>query len=219
MPDKYIFADESGDFTFTKGANISRYFIVCTIIMKDCTIGNDLMALRRRLAWEKTSALGNYFHATADQQSIRDEVYDLIRDEDFTVQATIMEKSKAQPQVRESNERFYKYGWLYHFRHGIMSNAQKTDELLITTASVATRKAQGAFTDAVNDVVQQHISRSQWRTSFCPCACDPCLQIADYCTWAIQRKWERGDERSYKLIKNMITYEYELWERGTKHYY
>ena len=154
-----------GDFTFTKGANISRYFIVCTIIMKDCTIGNDLMALRRRLAWEKTSALGNYFHATADQQSIRDEVYDLIRDEDFTVQATIMEKSKAQPQVRESNERFYKYGWLYHFRHGIMSNAQKTDELLITTASVATRKAQGAFTDAVNDVVQQRISRSQWRTS------------------------------------------------------
>jgi hypothetical protein len=26
---------------------------------------------------------------------------------------------------------------------------------------------------------------------------DPCLQVADYCTWAIQRKWERGDERSH----------------------
>jgi hypothetical protein len=77
-------------------------------------------------------------------------------------------------------------------------------------------KSSKLFANAVNDVIQQHLDRSQWATSFCPCAADPCLQVADYCTWAIQRKWERNDARSYNLIKDRISYEYELWERGTK---
>ncbi len=214
----FIFADEAGDFTFAKGDNISRYFIVCTVTMDACNVGTELLNLKRRLVWER-APLRDYFHATTDKQLIRDAVYKLIRDHDFRIQATVMEKSKAQPQVRPSPQRFYKHGWLYHFRHGIVRNVSSHDELLITTASVKTKKAQGAFTDAVNDVVQQHIPRSQWRTSFCPCAYDPCLQAADYCTWAIQRKWERNDARSYDLIKDRISYEYELFERGTKHYY
>jgi hypothetical protein len=163
--------------------------------------------------------LRDYFHASADKQEIRDKVYTLLRDREFSIQANIMEKSKAQPQVRASHERFYKYGWLYLFRHGIAGNVTSKDELLITTASVKTKRAQGAFTDAVNDVIQQHIPRAQWRTSFCPCGCDPCLQVVDYATWAIQRYWERDDARSYNIIKDHISYEYELWAHGTKQYY
>jgi hypothetical protein len=26
------------------------------------------------------------------------------------------------------------------------------------------------------------------------------LQVADYCAWALYRKWERGDERSLRAI-------------------
>lgn len=131
----------------------------------------------------------------------------------------IMEKLKAQRQVRVTPARFYQYGWFYHFKHAIARHVRRRDELLITAASVKTKKAQGVFTNAVNDVVQQHIDRSQWRTSFCPCACDPCLQIADYCTWAIRRKWELTDARSYNLIRDRITYEYDLWDHGTCHFY
>ena len=218
MSRRFIFADESGDFTFAKGNNISRYFIVCTVTMHSCKIGDDLLALRRDLAWNQ-APLGDYFHASTDAQVTRDAVYGLIKQYDFSIQANIMEKSKAQPQVRATHQKFYKYGWLYLFRHGIADTITADDELMITTASVKTKKAQGAFTDAVNDVIQQHLPRSQWRTSFCPCGCDPCLQVADYCTWAIQRKWERDDARSYKLIQDRISYEYDLWAHGRHHYY
>jgi hypothetical protein len=186
--------------------------------MDKCDVGQDLLLLRRELAWNR-APLGDYFHATADKQEVRDAVYKLIRDHNFSVHATIMEKSKAQSHIRSTHELFYKYGWLYLFRRGIAPHLTSKDELLITAASVKTRKAQGVFTDAVNDVVQQHLPRPQWQTSFCPCACDPCLQVADYCTWAIQRKWERNDARSYNIIKDRITYEYELWEHGKTHYY
>ncbi len=48
---------------------------------------------------------------------------------------------------------------------------------------------------------------------------DPMLWAADYCAWAIQRKWESGDDRSYVLIENKIVTEFNLWEIGKIHYY
>ena len=218
MPRRYIFADESGDFTFARGYNISKYFIVCTVTMGDCDAAHTLLALRRDMAWRKMP-LKDYFHATIDVQPIRDEVFAAIKNHTFKVQATIMEKSKAQPQVKQTASRFYKYGWLYHFRHSIAPYITPDDEVMITTASIGTKKAQGVFTDAVNDVIQQSLSRQKWATYFCSSASDPCLQLTDYCTWAIQRKWERGDSRAFDVIKDRITYEYDLWRHGTMHYY
>jgi hypothetical protein len=48
---------------------------------------------------------------------------------------------------------------------------------------------------------------------------DPCLQVADYCTWAIQRKWERNDNRSYDLISGKLESEYDVWAIGRTYHY
>ena len=214
----YLFADEAGDFSFRRGHNISRFFVVCTVSMHSCQVGDDLLQLRRKLAWEG-APLGDYFHATVEAQEVRDIVFEHITSYDFSIQATVMEKSKAQRQVRSSQARFYQYGWFYHFCHGMPGVLRSGSEILITAASIGTKKKQGAFRNAVNDVVQQTVRRTPWATTFCPCAADPCLQVADYCTWAIQRKWERDDDRSYALIADRITYEFDLWEHGTQHFY
>jgi len=65
MPNKFIFADEAGCFTFSRNHNVSRYFILCTVIMDECPVATDLFDLRRRLAWEGFE-LGDYFHASTD---------------------------------------------------------------------------------------------------------------------------------------------------------
>lgn len=218
MARRYLFADEAGDFNFSRGPNVSRYFIICTVTMNDCAVGDALSKLRRELVW-KAHPVRDYFHATEDRQVVRDAVFETICQHDFRVQATIMEKSKAQPQVRETKHRFYQYGWLYHFRHGVVRHLPPEDELLVTTASIGTKKGQGVFTTAVEDVVGQHIPRNRWKTFFCQSGTDHCLQVADYCTWAIQRLWERGDTRAYDLIKDRVTYEYDLWRRGDTHHY
>lgn len=90
---------------------------------------------------------------------------------------------------------------------------------LITAASIGTKKERNTFTNALADVMLQTIGAIRWKIDFRPSHCDPCLQLADYCAWALQRKWERGDLRSYDLIKDRITYEYELWKHGSKLYY
>src|SRR5262245_59472346 len=218
MPRKFVFTDEAGDFAFKRGPNIARYFIVCSITLDTCDVGETLLRLRRQLAWER-APIGDYFHATADKQAIRDRVFEAIRSEAFRVDATILEKSKAQPHIRADDATFYKYAWWYHFKHIGPQIAYRANELHITTATLGTRKRQAIYTAAVNDVIQQVLKGTTWVTTFTPAGCDPCLQIADYCTWAIQKKWERDDERSYALIQARIATEFNLWRRGTRHYY
>jgi hypothetical protein len=40
------------------------------------------------------------------------------------------------------------------------------------------------------------------------------LQIADYCCWAIYRKWSRNDPRSYRYIQTRIENEFDLFGTG-----
>ena len=218
MAKKYIFADEAGCLTFNRKPNVSKYFIICTITLSDLNVAAGLVKLRRQMIWDKM-AVGDYFHATTDAQEIRDEVFNVILAHNVKIQATICEKAKAIPSTTTSKARFYKYPWFYTLKHGIAPYVNAGDELLVTAASIGSKKERMTFCSELDDVVTQTIKVARWAVDFRPSHCDPCLQVADYCAWAIQRKWERGDTRSYNLIKHMITREYDLWERGTKLHY
>ena len=45
------------------------------------------------------------------------------------------------------------------------------------------------------------------------------LQIVDYCNWAVYRKWDRQDLRSYQKICSALRSEFEIFRGGMKHYY
>jgi Protein of unknown function (DUF3800) len=62
-------------------------------------------------------------------------------------------------------------------------------------------------------------SNVRWRVLHHPSHCNFDLQIADYCSWAIFRKWNNGDCRSYDLIKSAIRKEFDIFARGSKYYY
>ncbi|WP_157096228.1 DUF3800 domain-containing protein [Methylosinus sp. R-45379] len=219
MTKLFLFADEAGDFTFNRNQNVSIFYIICTVTMRDCGIGHSLLKLRRDLAWDKVE-IGDYFHASTDRQAVRDHVFNVISACDFDIHATIMEKPKAQPQVRATEQTFYKYGWHYHFRYSSKKYVKSLRELHLTIASIGTKKKKIDFEDAVRDVVRQKDLKNSWHLSFWPCQSDPCLWVADYCTWAIQRKYESSgrDLRSYNLIADKIVYEYDLWEHGNIYY-
>jgi len=45
------------------------------------------------------------------------------------------------------------------------------------------------------------------------------LQIADYCNWAIYRKWNSGDYRSYNVIGPVVRSEFEIFKTDSQFYY
>jgi hypothetical protein len=216
----FVFADESGCFTFNNNQNVSKYFVLCTIVMDNCAVGAAILDLRRKLAWDGLP-LDDFFHATTDKQAVRDAVFAEIVKHEFLVQATIMEKAKAEPQVTVSRARFYKTGYFFHFKHGVSKHLPPDREALVTTATIGNKKEKRAFRTAIDDVMNQTNRAGKWATDFLPCSCDPCLQVADYCAWAIQRKYEspQKNQGSFDMISDRISYKYELWSHGRKKYY
>lgn len=215
---KYIYGDESGNFDFSRNPKASRYFSITTILLQEETIATAMLDLRRELAWNGVT-LRREFHAAEDKQLVRDAVFGVLTQYDFRVDATILDKPKAQPHIRPSALRFYKYAWFYHMKYVAPRVVSAYDEVLVIAASLGTNRERGVFQASIEDVVDQVISISGMQTAVWPAAVDPCLQVADYCSWAIQRKWESGDTRSYDLIKNKIKTEYDLFRSGTINYY
>lgn len=213
-----VFADESGNFDFSRSAGASRYFILVTVSAPDFSVGQALLDLRRDLAWRGVG-LDTEFHATTDTQQVRDEVFRALAPHQFRVDATILQKTKAQPSIRGTDERFYQMAWYLHMKHLAPRIANPSDELFIVGASVGTRKRRGAFHRAVADVISQVSPTTQFRVAAWNAASDPCLQVVDYCAWAIQRKWERGDARSHALIAEKIGSEFDAFRTGMVEYY
>ncbi len=213
---RYVFADEAGNFDFSNKQGASRYFVLCTTMAEHCDAGDALLALRRDLGWRGLH-LDQVFHATEDPQAVRDEVFAILNKMDCRVDATILEKRKAQEHLRDEAS-LYKMAWYLHFKH-LARQMTQSDRVFVAASSLGTKKARGALHSAVDEVVRQLSPCHSHRVAFWPTASDPCLQVADYCTWAIQRKWERDDARSHALIESKIYSEYDVWQRGRITYY
>jgi hypothetical protein len=218
MARKYVFADESGNFDFSHGRGATRYFTLTTITLDDCSVGHALLELRRTLGWEGLG-LNNEFHATTDSQAVRDRVFAAITPFVFRIDATIIEKSRTHPSLRTTDEGFYRAAWELHMTRIAREIIRVEDELLVVGASLGTRRRRTAFHAAIEEAVQQRVPATICRVASWAAASDPCLQVADYCCWAIQRKWERGDTRAYVGIVPKIAVEFVPFDKKMPSYY
>lgn len=214
----HVFADEAGNFDFSRRPGASRYFILTTVTLEDNTIGDELLALRRQLAWEGVEMTPD-FHATEEAQVVRDRVFALLAAHTFRVDATVIEKAKVYPRLQSDELRFYQTAWYLHLKYFARQIVRRDDELLVITASIGTKKKMAAFHQAVTNVVSQVSPTTSYRTACWMARSDPCLQVADYCCWAIQRKWERGDARSHALIAPKIHSEFDVFATSATLYY
>lgn len=217
-PRIYVFADESGNFDFSRNKGASKYFILTTVTITTFTAGLALQELRSELAWEGVG-LSDAFHATTDKQELRDKVFETLQHHSFRVDATMFEKSKAMPHVRSSDARFYQTAWYQHMKYLAPRIAPTVRQIMVVSAAIGTKKKGQAFHGGIEEVMQQLTPKHDYRVAFWPASSHPCLQLADYCAWAIQRKWEGGDSRSHVLIAPKIASEFDVFRHSQKHYY
>ena len=215
---RYVYGDESGDFNFSDQQGASRYFILTSVSVTDHAIETDLLALRRELAWEGIQ-LPNAFHAAYDNRHVRRQMFDILSRHDFRVDATVLEKRKANPKIRPNSAAFYGFAWYYHLAGLIRSLALESDELLIVAASVGTNEMRANFYSAVGAINRNAGATHVTKATSWLAATNPLLQVADYCAWALQRKWERSDTSSYDLIRHKIASEFDVFRESTVAYY
>ena len=214
----YIYADESGNFDFSPRNGASRFFLLTTVVINDHAIEPDLLELRRQLAWDGLSLTGG-FHASEDNQIVRNRVFGILGKHDFRIDTTVIEKRKAEPQIRATDMQFYKFAWFSHMRQVAPRVVSPSDSLLVVAASIGNRREQAALISDLQDVMNQTSPTSTVKTAMWQATSDPCLQVADYCSWAIFRKWERSDTRAYEIIADKIGLENDLFSSGNTFYY
>ena len=220
MPEDYlyIFLDEAGDFNFSPTG--SKYYVITGLTVK------------RPFAWYseftklKYELIENgfkieYFHASENLQKIRDKVFTAIQRDlaRFQLDSVIVEKSKTYPALYQV-VKFYPKILGYLIRYVIQGYQGRFDKIIIITDRIPPKKKREAVEKAikitlaamlpekVRYIIIHHESRSHFN-----------LQIADYCNWAIYRKWKDSDCRSYDIIKEAIHSEFDIFAVSSEHFY
>lgn len=216
---RYIFLDEGGNFDFSpKG---TRYFTLTSVTKaRPFQIAPVLDHLKYDLI--ETGLDLEYFHASEDRQPVRDQVFAAIRDRfgALRIDSLVVEKSKCGPALREE-AKFYPRMLGYLLRY-LLSEADFHDveEVIVVTDNIPVKKKAQAIEKAIKIVLSAMLpAQVKYRVLHHASKSSFGLQVADYCNWAIYRKWEREDARSYDLIRARIRSEYDIFQRGARHYY
>ena len=205
-----IYGDEAGDFGFVEQEGSSEYFIVTTVTMTENIIAHQLLNLRRELMWNGVG-LGNGFHAYDDNRAVRSAVFREIAASRLRIDSTIIPKARVGANLRRSNLLLWQFAWLTHLQRVVPRVTRRADDLMVVAASIRTQMRAGAVEEALHDVVKQ-VRPGRSVAHIADANSDLAVQAADYCSWAIQRKWERGDFRAYGAIRHLIGSEQALFE-------
>ncbi|MCS7011018.1 MAG: DUF3800 domain-containing protein [Anaerolineales bacterium] len=215
----YIFLDEAGNFDFSpKG---TRYFLLSSIAKKrPFHAYQELTELKYDLV-----ELGmdiEYFHAAEDTQAVRNQVFDIIQRhlKGVRVDSLVVEKRKVAPSLREV-ERFYPEMLGYLLRYVLQGHRlEQYAEVIVFTDRIPINKKRKAVEKAMKMTLAKMLPKTaRYRILHHDSKSNFDLQIADYCNWAIYRKWDSGDQRSYRLIKPVIQSEFDIFHRGTTIWY
>ncbi|MBI5443455.1 MAG: DUF3800 domain-containing protein [Deltaproteobacteria bacterium] len=215
----YVFLDEGGNFDFSPSG--TRFFTLTSVTKRrPFRVSPELDGLKYNLIEEGLDL--EYFHATEDRQRVRDRVFSIIQSQIgmMRVDSLIVEKRKTGPALRDP-EHFYPRMLGYLLRYLFQGlQLDQCAEVLVITDQIPVAKKRKAVEKAAKATlkamlphgcrfrVMHHASKSTFG-----------LQVADYCNWAIFRKWERGDERSHALIREGIASEFDIFQAGRRLYY
>ena len=226
MP-RYYFVDEAGDSTlFSRRGNTligssgcSRYFIVGLLITKNAAaLEKDLGELRGRIlqdpyflnipslqASSKKTAL--QFHAKDDLPEIRRDVFAMLRKHDLGFHAVIRDKNKVLDYVRQENERDSEYRYNQNELYDSLVRRLFEGVLRTEDAHIVTFAARGTSnrTRALAKAMQiDLLSTSSNDRSVEVRSSRPylalALQAVDYYLWALQRLYERGEDRYWNYV-------------------
>jgi hypothetical protein len=215
----YLFLDEGGNLDFSK--NGTKYFVLSSLAKeRPFYAGKELVELKYDLVELGTNL--EYFHAAEDRQAVRNAVFAIIAKylEGVRVDSLIVEKRKTGPALQPV-EYFYPrmLGYLLRYVLGKISLSD-FQEVIVFTDRVPVNKHREAVEKAVKVTLAEALpAGTRFRVYHHDSKSNLDLQIADYCNWAIYRKWNSGDDRSYNVIGPVVRSEFEIFKTDSQFYY
>ena len=211
----YIFLDEAGNFDFS--ANGTRHFVLTAVTARRSFHWRDALDDFKYDCIEDGVRI-EYFHCYNDSKRIRSAVFDLIASTStgVSIDCLVVDKSKVPPAMR-GEARFYPsvLGHLLSLVVPIELKSGDSEEIVVITDTIPVNRRRRAVEKAVQTTlvsmlpsgVKYRILHHQSRSHYG-------LQVADYCCWAIFRKWEREDITWFDRIRSIVRNEFESSDVG-----
>ena len=215
----YLFLDEAGNLDFSPSG--TRYFLLgCISKERPFRAYQELTELKYDLIEQGIDL--EYFHAAEDKQVTRNLVFEIIRRhlDGVRVDALLVEKCKTAPFLQRE-ERFYAHmlGQLLQYILA-QHHLQDFTEVIVFTDRLPVQRKRGAVEKAVKlTLAAQLPAGTRYRVLHHDSKSNFDLQIADYCTWAIYRKWSLADPRSFQFIAPVVQKEWDFFQAETTTYY
>jgi hypothetical protein len=215
----YLCVDESGNFDFSPGG--TKFFVMtCVAICRPFPAQHKLLDVRYD---QLESGLDlQYFHASEDRQMVRDKVFGAIAEQmsEYRAYSVVIRKNTTDPSLR-APESLYPLAFEWLMKYILPRRCgDEVETIVVITDDLPERNKRRAMEKGVKMALKPlvpagkryHLYHHQSRS-------DINLQIADYFGWAIYRKWENHDTRSYHLVSSAIAAEGELFAAGGEEYY
>jgi len=201
-----VFVDEAGDLGFTPRS--SRTFVVAYVIIDSPERARVSMRRLKRSLRKKSSRLNEFKHSN-DSPKVRKEVLRTISSIPMSAGAVVIDNNYVKKELRDKKEVLYNFLVSDKIASSLLSSGASRAVLILDRCM--SKEARDHFND-------YFAKKMAWKENELNRSCriveirhthsyaDPNIQIADYIAGALFRKFERGIDDEYVLIKGKIKY-------------
>lgn len=215
----HLFIDESGDLNFSSHGSPFYVFTAVWTYAPRC-IAADLGAHRELLLSRGQNIVR--FHAQDDPDPIRRGVFEVLQSHRcLKAAAIIVRKSRTNPALYKADQ-FYPQFLEYLIKFVLKGEGKRRYECaLIFTDLPPTKLIGKALRFALRRSTPAHLrADARFHLYQHPSASHLGLQVADYCSWAVNRYCTRNDVERYRAVMHMFDKPpLDVFERGRNDYY
>ena len=201
----YVFVDESGNFDFAGTG--TRHFVMSAIFTTDPgKAAFQIHKLRYRLLENGIEA--PYFHASEDEQRIRNLMFANIQKQKVKGYAFWVNKDYLQPKYTSPASLYLEFGielaeYIVHFVRN-----KRLSAVVIVFDKAVSPKEQRTFKTGLKPILRP--ANVPIHVFFHRFLAEPVGQIADYLSWANYVKLERQEVRPFSALPTDLKGSHEL---------
>lgn len=214
----YLYFDEAGNFDFSANGT-SVFVMTCMAVRRPFSFQPPLLEVKYDCLEQGLNL--EYFHAAEDRQAVRSEVFGVIAAHLGDVQAYVMvvRKNRVHPSRRAAHV-LYQWAFEHLVRTACSDCVRVGERVVAVTDHVPVARNRAAFEKGLKPYLRQHLPEGvRYELLHHQSKSDLSLQVADYISWAVYRKWNSGDLRSYRTIGSCIRSEADALANHAEEYY
>lgn len=205
----YILLDESGDLGFSDKKGSSKFFIVTIIFIQSKRILEKIAKrVHETLGKKKVVSL----HANNQSPIIRQRMLKRLNNSTCQVLVIVLDKSRVYTKMQNEKPA------LYNYVANILLDRLFTRKPVPMDHPVTLIASQRETNRFLNENFKDYVSRQmkdnhqiELKIEIATPSQEKALQVVDFASWAIFRKYEMGDDSYCNLIKEKIIEEKPLF--------